>query len=154
MADEKIVKDPMTGKVIGSADRAQVVRDKFGKIIGEVGPPEPEPGETPEEKISRGLEENAVKAEDEMTGIIETMTRHAQAIRALKDKTSQWDFKKRREANSKEAELKAKFEADKQQLIKLRLKVQGRPFLKEADEFIFNLERHLKDKEPFNPHRF
>jgi len=150
---EKIVRDA-AGNVIGKADRAQVVRDKWGKVIGEVGPPEPEPDESVKERISRGFEENALKVEEEMAGIIETMTGHAKTIRALRDKTSQWDFKRQREAKVKEGELKAKFEADKERLLKLRLKVQGRPFLKEADNFISNLERHLKDEEPFNPHRF
>jgi len=152
MANEKDARDA-AGNLIGTV-KAQVVRDPFGTIIGEVGPaPEP-PGESAEDRIARGLEENCLKAEDEMTGIIETMIGHAKAVRALRDKTSQWDFKSRRLMKVKEAELKTKFEQDKERLLKLRLKVQGRPFLKHADEFVRNLDRHFKDEEPFVLNRF
>jgi len=152
MANEKDVRDA-AGNVIGSV-KAQVVRDKFGVIIGEVGPPAPEPGESAQDRITRGLEENYVKAEDEMSGIIETMTGYAKAVRALRDKTSQWDFKNRREMKAKEAEFKTKFERDKERFLKLRVKVQGRPFLKHADDFVRNLDRHFKDEEPFHLNRF
>ena len=158
MADEKIVKDPVTGKVIGSADRAQVVRDKFGKVIGEVGPPEPEPGPSVEERITQGLIQHGIDAQNKIGSILEQMTAEARTARTIADKASQWDWKGQREAGKKKAELLAKFEKAAAEINLLRKDIGYEPgtaeFKKDLDRYMRNLRRHFNDEEPFHLNRF
>jgi hypothetical protein len=158
MADEKIVKDPVTGKVIGSADRAQVVRDPFGKIIGEVGPPPPEPGPSVEERITQGLIQHSIDAQNKIGSILEQMTADARTARTIADKASQWDWKGQREAGKKRAELRAKFEKAAVEINLLRNNVGYDPgaaeFKKDLDRYMKNLRRHFNDEGPFHLNRF
>jgi len=158
MANEKDVKDA-AGNVIGTA-KAQVVRDPDGKVIGEVGPPEPEPGPSAEERIAQGLEQNITDAKLKMVSIIDgSMTEDAKKARALWDKASQWSVAKRLEATEKRAELHAKFLKTKAELRELRNAAQGQggfstPFFKTIDAQLRHLERHFTEEAPFDLHRF
>jgi len=159
MANEKDVKDA-AGNVIGTA-KAQVVRDPDGKVIGEVGPPEPESGPSAEERITQGLEQKITDAKLKMVSIIDgSMTEDAKKAQALWDKASQWSVAKRLEATEKRAELHAKFLKTKAgELNELRNAAQGQggfstPFFKTIDAHLKHLERHFTEEAPFDLHRF
>jgi hypothetical protein len=153
MANEKDVRDA-AGNLIGSV-KAQVVRDKFGVIIGEVGPPAPEPGESAQDRITRGLRQKSIDAEEAIAGIAEVMSEHAKAARVLIDKTSQWGFRDKRKMEVKVAELRAKFDEGEKQIQKLRSDAAregttNTPFIKSLDAHLALMKRHFKTDE--NPH--
>jgi hypothetical protein len=154
---EKIVRDA-AGNVIGKADRAQVVRDKFGKVIGEVGPPEPEPGPSIADRITQGLIQGGIDAQNKIGSILELMTADARTARTITDKASQWDWKGQREAGKKKAELLAKFEKAAGEINLLRNDIGYEPgtaeFKKDLDRYIKNLRQHFNDEGPFHPNRF
>ena len=151
-----VVKDA-AGNMIGEV-KAQVVRDRMGHIIGEVGPAPEAPGPGARELIQQGLEKQVTDAEKAMVPIIETMTAHARAVRTLKDRVSQFDFKARQEAKVKAEELKAKYEEGEKQLHELRKKAgmysQHTPFLKDVDAHLVNMKRHFTEEIPFVLNRF
>jgi hypothetical protein len=158
MANEKDVRDA-AGNLIGKV-KADVVRDPFGNVIGEVGPPEPEPGPSAEERIAQGLEQKITDAKLKMVSIIDgPMTENAKMAQALWDKASQWSVAKRLEATEKRAELHAKFLKTKAELNELRNAAQSlgglsTPFFKTIDAHLKHLERHFTEEAPFDLHRF
>lgn len=157
MADEKKVVKDAAGKVIGEA-KAQIVRDKFGKVIGEVGPPEPEPGPSAEERITQGLIQHGIDAQNKIGSILEQMTADAKTARAIADKASQWDWKAQREAGKKRVELRAKFEKAAEEINLMKKDIGYEPgtaeFKKDLDRYMRNLRRHFNDEEPYHLNRF
>jgi hypothetical protein len=147
MANEKDVRDA-AGNVIGTA-KAQVVRDKFGEIIGEVGPPEPEPGPSAEELIMQGFQQRVTDAENGIAAIAEDLAGHGNAAKLILDRIKLRDlnFKVLREEKAKVAALRAKMSDGKKQIEALR-KVAGQydqktPFLRDLDDFLADLDLRL-----------
>ncbi len=138
------------------ADTRKPVYDGQGKVIGYDAPPPP-PGPTAGELIQEGFRQNIVKAEGEITEIVQEMAAIAREARTTADRASQWDFRSRLAAEQKRAELKAKFEDAKNRLREPRnYASQGgpSPIVRAADAFIGNLSRHFEDEGPGPLNRF
>ena len=146
-----------------SDEKKQIVKDRFGKVLGTVEEPEPEPGPSAAERITQGFEQKRIDAQLGMISFIDgPMTRDAQEAQKLLDKVSQWSLKERVEAKRKRAELFAKFEAAQApggELFELRKDAmtgktdQYQPFSKTVDEHLKHLKRHFTEEAPFDLHR-
>jgi len=136
------------------------VYDAEGKLVGRTGQdPKAEPEPTAVELITRGFQQHREEAEREMVPILESLSGYALEARRVLDRTSQWDFRKRLEAERKCGELYEKFKAAKKEIEKLRSKAIGShleqtPYLKSVDSFMQNLERHFTENVPFVLGRF